>query len=98
MDYSQIKPIQDQVLIKIDEHKKTFGNTNLVIPDNYRDADLHDTVKTGVVIAVGPGTRRSPMTVKVGDHIFWDSTSQPGVNMGEGHTMVRCTYIKALIC
>lgn len=92
MDIESIKPTQDFVLVRRDKELKTYGGGVIYIPDNYKDWE-----KTGTIIAVGPGTKKSPMGVKVGEKIAWDAYYQAGVLIDEDHVLVRCSDILATI-
>lgn len=66
----KLKPIQDRVIIKREEAEdKTAGG--IIIPDTSKEKP-----SKGVVVAVGDGARDDkgsliPMTLKVGDKVFF---------------------------
>lgn len=66
----KLKPIQDRVLVKReDAEEKTSGG--IIIPDTSKEKP-----SKGVVVAVGDGARDEkgniiPMTLKVGDKVFF---------------------------
>lgn len=66
----KLKPIQDRVIIKREEAEdKTAGG--IIIPDTSKEKP-----SKGVVVAVGDGARDDkgsliPMTLKVGDRVFF---------------------------
>ena len=60
-----IKPLADRVLVEPAEaEQKTAGG--IIIPDTAKEKP-----QKGVVIAVGPGKKDEPMTVKVGDVVLY---------------------------
>ncbi len=68
-DKTPIKPLSDRVLVKPDpEERKTAGG--IIIPDNAQEKP-----QRGTVVAVGPGKKDEPTTVKVDDHILYGKFS-----------------------
>jgi chaperonin GroES len=68
---TNIKPLEDRVLIKRSEVQKSKGG--ILLPDTAQEKP-----KEGVVIAVGPGKtdedgNRKPLQVKVGDQVLFSS-------------------------
>ncbi|MBO4481064.1 MAG: co-chaperone GroES [Bacteroidales bacterium] len=60
-----IKPLADRVLVEPAEaEQKTAGG--IIIPDTAKEKP-----QKGVVVAVGPGKKDEPMTVKVGDVVLY---------------------------
>jgi chaperonin GroES len=60
-----MKPINDRVVIKpAAAEEKTKGG--IIIPDNAKEKPLR-----GEIVAVGPGKKDAPMTVKVGDIVLY---------------------------
>jgi len=60
-----IKPLADRVLIEpAQAEEKTAGG--IIIPDTAKEKP-----QRGKVIAVGPGKKDEPMTVKVGDNVLY---------------------------
>ena len=76
-----IKPLADRVLVEpIAKKEKTVGG--IIIPDT-----AHDKANTGIVVAIGPGTKDNPMVVKVGDTVLY------GKNVGSEHTFNGKDYL-----
>ena len=61
----KIKPLADRVLVEPDaaEEKTAAG---IIIPDTAKEKP-----QKGTVVAVGPGKKDEPMTVKVGDSVLY---------------------------
>ena len=61
----KFRPLHDRVLIEVlDSSEKTAGG--IIIPDTAQEKP-----QKGTVIAVGNGTKDTPMTVKEGDSILY---------------------------
>lgn len=60
-----IKPLADRVLVEPAEAEhKTAGG--IIIPDTAKEKP-----QKGTIVAVGPGKKDEPMTVKVGDTVLY---------------------------
>jgi chaperonin GroES len=60
-----IKPLADRVIIEASAaEEKTAGG--IIIPDTAKEKP-----QKGVVVAVGPGTKEEPLTVKEGDTVLY---------------------------
>lgn len=60
-----VKPLGDRVIIEpVAAEQKTAGG--IIIPDSAKEKPLK-----GKVIAVGPGKKDEPMTVKTGDEVLY---------------------------
>jgi chaperonin GroES len=74
-----IKPLADRVLIEpAQAEEKTAGG--IIIPDTAKEKP-----QRGTVVAVGPGKKDEPMTVKVGDNVLYSKyagteLSHEGIN------------------
>ncbi len=65
MNNFRIKPLADRVLVMpASAEEKTASG--IIIPDTAKEKP-----QKGEVVAVGPGKKDEPMTVKVGDHILY---------------------------
>lgn len=65
MNTVNIKPLADRVLVApAAAEEKTAGG--IIIPDSAKEKP-----QKGEVIAVGPGKKDEPMTVKIGDKILY---------------------------
>ena len=60
-----IKMVQDFVLVQVDPPEERTAS-GLVIPDTGKERN-----NKGYVVAVGPGRRKFPVTVSVGDRVMW---------------------------
>lgn len=65
MSKINIKPLADRVLVKPLEAETTTAS-GLIIPDSAKEKQ-----QKGTVIAIGPGTKDEPITVKVGDTVLF---------------------------
>jgi chaperonin GroES len=74
-----IKPLADRVLIEpAQAEEKTAGG--IIIPDTAKEKP-----QRGIVVAVGPGKKDEPMTVKVGENVLYSKyagteLSHEGIN------------------
>jgi chaperonin GroES len=64
-----IKPLADRVLIEAAE-AETKTASGIIIPDSAKEKPQH-----GKVVAVGPGKKDEPVTVKVGDLVLYGKYS-----------------------
>ena len=60
-----IKPLADRVLIE-PAAAETKTSSGIIIPDTAKEKP-----QKGTVVAVGPGTKENPMTVKVDDQVLY---------------------------
>jgi len=61
----KIKPLADRVLVEpASPEEKTAGG--IIIPDTAKEKP-----QKGTVVAVGPGKKDEPMSVKVGDNVLY---------------------------
>jgi chaperonin GroES len=60
-----IKPLADRVLVE-PAAAETTTSSGIIIPDTAKEKP-----QKGTVVAVGPGTKENPVTVKVGDHVLY---------------------------
>lgn len=69
MSQVNVKPLADRVLIEpaAAEEKTAFG---IIIPDTAKEKP-----QRGIVVAVGPGKKDEPLTVKVGDTVLYGKYS-----------------------
>jgi chaperonin GroES len=64
-----LKPLSDRVLIQA-APAETKTASGIIIPDTAKEKPLQ-----GTVIAVGPGLKDEPMTVKVNDNVLYGQYS-----------------------
>jgi chaperonin GroES len=71
-----LKPLGDRVLVEpIAVEQKTASG--IIIPDSAKEKPLN-----GKVLAVGPGKKDDPMTVKAGDNILYGQYGGTEVKLG----------------
>jgi chaperonin GroES len=70
-----LKPLADRVLIEA-APAETKTASGIIIPDTAKEKPLQ-----GEIIAVGPGKKDEPMTVKVGDKVLYGQYSGQEVKL-----------------
>ena len=76
-----IKPLADRVVVEPAEaEQKTAGG--IIIPDTAKEKP-----QKGTVIAVGPGKKEEPMTLKVGDVVLYGKYAGTEVTI-DGNTVL----------
>ena len=65
----KIKPLADRVLVE-PSAAETKTASGIIIPDSAQEKP-----QKGKVVAVGPGTKENPVTLKVGDEILYGKYS-----------------------
>ena len=86
-----VKPLADRVLIEAApaEEKTAFG---IIIPDTAKEKP-----QKGTVVAVGPGKKDEPLSVKVGDAVLYGKYSgQELSHEGEDYLIMREDDILAI--
>jgi len=88
----KIKPLADRVLVEAAAAEdKTAGG--IIIPDTAKEKP-----QKGTVVAVGPGKKDEPMTVKVGDHVLYGKYAGTEITVdGENYLIMRESDIVAVI-
>jgi chaperonin GroES len=88
----KIKPLADRVLVEAAAAEdKTAGG--IIIPDTAKEKP-----QKGTVIAVGPGKKDEPMTVKVGDSVLYGKYAGTEITIdGENYLIMRESDIVAVI-
>ncbi len=87
-----IKPLADRVLIKpaAAEEKTASG---IIIPDTAKEKP-----QRGEVVAVGPGKKDEPTTVKSGDQVLYGKYSGTEINIeGVDYLIMRESDILAIV-
>jgi chaperonin GroES len=87
-----VKPLADRVLVEAApaEEKTAFG---IIIPDSAKEKP-----QKGTVVAVGPGKKDEPITVKVGDAILYGKYSGTELNIdGKEYLIMRESDIYAIV-
>jgi chaperonin GroES len=87
-----VKPLADRVLVQAApaEEKTASG---IIIPDAAKEKP-----QRGTVVAVGPGKKDEPMTLKVGDTILYGKYSGTEIQVeGKDYLMMRESDIFAIV-
>ena len=87
-----IKPLADRVIIEpAAAEEKTAGG--IIIPDTAKEKP-----QKGTVVAVGPGTKDNPVTVKAGDTVLYGKYSGTEISYEENdYLIMRESDIVAII-
>ena len=88
----KIKPLADRVLVAPAEaEQKTAGG--IIIPDTAKEKP-----QKGTVVAVGPGKKDEPMTVKEGNTVLYGKYSGTELQLdGENYLIMKENDIYAII-
>ena len=88
----KIKPLADRVLVKqTAAETKTAGG--LYIPET-----AQEKTQQAEVVAVGPGTEKGKITVKVGDKVLYDKYSGTAIKMdGEDYLILKISDVIAIV-
>ena len=88
----KIKPLADRVLVEpAQAEEKTAGG--IIIPDTAKEKP-----QKGTVVAVGPGKKDEPMTVKIGDVVLYGKYSGAELTIDGGNYLImRESDIVAII-
>jgi len=65
MSKINIKPLADRVLVQPSE-AETTTSSGIIIPDTAKEKP-----QRGIIVAVGPGTKENPVTLKSGDIVLY---------------------------
>jgi chaperonin GroES len=92
-----MKPLDDRVVVEQNEaEERTAGG--ILLPDNAKEKPTR-----GKVLAVGPGKmldsgNRGPLSVRVGDEVFYGKYSGTEVDIaGKKYTVLRESDILAIV-
>ncbi|MBQ7551117.1 MAG: co-chaperone GroES [Bacteroidales bacterium] len=88
----KLKPLADRVIIEPAEaEQKTAGG--IIIPDTAKEKP-----QKGVVVAVGPGKKDEPMTVKVKDTVLYGKYSGTEISVdGKTYLIMKESDIYATL-
>ena len=87
-----IKPLADRVLVEPKE-AETRTASGLIIPDTAKEKP-----QKGIVVAVGPGTKDNPMTLKVGDVVIYGKYAGTEFHLeGKDYMIMRENDVIAII-
>ncbi len=92
MSKVKIQPLGDRVLVKpADAETKTAGG--IIIPDSAKEKP-----QRGTVVAVGPGKKDEPTTVKAGDTVLYGKYSGTELQVdGADYLIMRESDIFAIL-
>lgn len=92
MTMANIKPLADRVVIKpVEAEAKTASG--IIIPDTAKEKP-----QRGTVVAVGPGKKDEPLTVKEGDTVLYGKYSGTEINLeGEDVLIMRESDILGIV-
>jgi chaperonin GroES len=92
MSEMNIKPLADRVIIEpAAAEEKTAGG--IIIPDTAKEKP-----QKGKVVAVGPGKKDEPLTVKVGDLVLYGKFAGTEISVDSGdYLIMRESDIVAII-
>ncbi len=92
MSQINVKPLADRVLVEAApaEEKTAFG---IIIPDTAKEKP-----QKGIVIAVGPGKKDEPLTVKTGDTVLYGKYAGTEITVdGKEYLIMREADIFAIV-
>ena len=92
MSKLNIKPLADRVLVEpLEAETKTASG--IIIPDTAKEKP-----QKGNIVAVGPGTKENPVTVKVGNTVLYGkySGTEPKLD-GKDYLIMRESDILAIV-
>jgi|TARA_Y100001968_G_C18920846_1_gene509711 chaperonin GroES len=78
----KIKPLADRVLVE-PSAAETKTASGIIIPDSAQEKP-----QKGKIIAVGPGTKDNPVTLKVGDNILYGKYSGTELKHDGGNYLI----------
>ena len=88
----KIKPLADRVLVE-PSAAETKTASGIIIPDTAQEKP-----QKGRIVAVGPGTKENPITLKVGDQILYGKYSGTELKHKESdYLIMRESDILAII-
>jgi chaperonin GroES len=92
MSKLNIKPLADRVLVE-PAAAETKTSSGIIIPDTAKEKP-----QKGNIVAVGPGTKENPVTVKVGDIVLYGKYSGTELNHdGKDYLIMKENDILAII-
>ncbi|MAR43093.1 MAG: co-chaperone GroES [Flavobacteriaceae bacterium] len=92
MSKLNIKPLADRVIVE-PAAAETKTSSGIIIPDTAKEKP-----QKGNIVAVGPGTKDNPVTVKVGDVVLYGKYSGTELNHeGMDYLIMKENDILAII-
>ncbi|MDR3276298.1 MAG: co-chaperone GroES [Treponema sp.] len=88
----KVKPLADRVLVRLEKNEaKTAGG--LFIPET-----AQEKTQAGMIVEVGPGTEKDPVTVKVGQKVMYDKYAGTQIKLdGVEHLILKMSDLVAVI-
>ncbi len=87
-----IKPLADRVVVEAAQ-ADTKTSSGIIIPDTAKEKP-----QRGTVMAVGPGKKDEPVSVKVGDSVLYGKYSGTEINIeGKEYLIMRESDILAIL-
>ena len=92
MSKLNIKPLADRVLLEpLEAETKTASG--IIIPDTAKEKP-----QKGNIVAVGPGTKDNPVTVKVGNSVLYGKYSGTELKLdGKNYLIMRESDVLAIV-
>lgn len=88
----KVLPLRSKILIKVDDPEKKT-KSGIILPEA-----TQEKVNYATVVAVGPGTDKEPINIKVGAHVMFDKYAGTEIKVdGIEHLIVNQNDIIALI-
>ena len=88
----KLKPLADRVIVE-PTAAETKTNSGIIIPDTAKEKP-----QRGKIVAVGKGTKETPMTVKIGDEVLYGKYSGTDLKFeGEDLLIMKESDILAII-
>ncbi len=92
MSKIKIQPLADRVLIE-PAAAETKTSSGIIIPDTAKEKP-----QKGTVVAVGPGTKENPITVKVGNKVLYGKYAGTELQLeGVDYLMMKENDILAIV-
>ena len=92
MSKLSIQPLADRVLVA-PAAAETTTSSGIIIPDTAKEKP-----QKGTVVAVGPGTKEQPVTVKVGDQVLYGKYSGTELqHEGEDYLIMKESDLLAIV-
>ena len=92
MSQLSIKPLADRVVIEPALAEQKTASV-IILPDTAKEKP-----QRGIVVAVGPGTKDNPMTLKVGDQVIYGKYAGTEFHLdGKDYMIMRENDVIAII-
>lgn len=92
MSNLNIKPLADRVLVE-PAAAETTTSSGIIIPDTAKEKP-----QRGTIVAVGPGTKENPITVKVGDTVLYGKYAGTELShQGEDYLIMKESDLLAIV-